>query len=683
MYSIDPHMEVSDQHNPRPDMDDLRRRGHPATFGRFTDACKRHGVWDLVHPILDDSACAWKRWPADRTCDLLLIDGNPDTAMQDFSDWAPLLLPGATVCFHDYGNPHVPKITDHVDKLAAASDIAHVETVGSLYVARVVRPGTKERKQGEPGPRITQTYRPMERIAALETELSHLRHTRSWRWTAPLRRLEALLRGHPRTVTRAPSASPAPGPVAPRLPQTPIVSRMPRPAPAQGLARVAVVITSHNYGHYLPDAIESVLDQSVPAEIVVVDDASSDDTRAVTERYAGNGVRYLRGEWRSVGAARNAGLAATAADHLVFLDADDLLHPHYLRQGLEVLDADPQAAIAFTDHRCFGARQDLLHLGKAFDWRRFDRSNQLHAACMVRRTALVQVGGWSHGVGQHADWVTWRRVLRTGWTAVRSEAMHFYRMHADGSMRSRHYALPYATRTGLLEEPAELFLALSGRAWAWPLTAKFLERQTFPHNQLRLVLLDTSQDPAFGQMVRTWLAGCDYRGHTYLAEIVAPKGIADLPRAQARQEVADACVRIYSRFSRLSTTTLALFLEDDVIPPDDAYPRLVSRFEEDVVSVSGLYHHRGSGRPVAWDWTAEGGAVEAAPGEGVCSVGGTGFGCLALRGEELRHAAFSSGPPTGNYDQNFFRTLTHERNDRALLDRNCLCRHHSDATTWK
>src|ERR1700733_11010259 len=86
---------------------------------------------------------------------------------------------------------------------------------------------------------------------------------------------------------------------------------------------VAVVLPCHNYGHFLPDALESVRGQTRPADtVLVVDDGSTDDTRQVVERH-GDEVGYLRIDSGSPSAARNAGVRAIDTDLVVFLDADD------------------------------------------------------------------------------------------------------------------------------------------------------------------------------------------------------------------------------------------------------------------------------------------------------------------------------------------------------------------------
>jgi glycosyltransferase involved in cell wall biosynthesis len=91
--------------------------------------------------------------------------------------------------------------------------------------------------------------------------------------------------------------------------------------------KISVVIPAWNVEPWVPEAIESVLQQDLPPHevIVVVDDGSTDATADVAGSYTG--VRVLRQGHRGVAAARNAGAAETTGDALLFLDADDALLP--------------------------------------------------------------------------------------------------------------------------------------------------------------------------------------------------------------------------------------------------------------------------------------------------------------------------------------------------------------------
>src|SRR5512134_3905318 len=104
-----------------------------------------------------------------------------------------------------------------------------------------------------------------------------------------------------------------------------------------GDVRVSVVIPAFNVEPWLGGAIASVVDQEpAPAEIIVVDDGSSDDTGVVARRFPR--VTVIRQENRGLAGARNTGAAAATGDALLFLDADDALVPGAIREMASVLD---------------------------------------------------------------------------------------------------------------------------------------------------------------------------------------------------------------------------------------------------------------------------------------------------------------------------------------------------------
>lgn len=117
---------------------------------------------------------------------------------------------------------------------------------------------------------------------------------------------------------------------------------------------VSVVIPAYNGAAYIGQALDSVFAQTRPArEVVVVDDASADDTAArVVERAkaAPVPVRLLRLRENSGGPARpiNAGVAAAAGEFVAVLDQDDVFLPNKLRDQAAALTRHPDAGFAFS-----------------------------------------------------------------------------------------------------------------------------------------------------------------------------------------------------------------------------------------------------------------------------------------------------------------------------------------------
>ena len=115
---------------------------------------------------------------------------------------------------------------------------------------------------------------------------------------------------------------------------------------------VSVVIPTYNRAHFLPAAIDSVLSQTCPpSEVIVVDDASTDDTPTLMQTRYGDcpSVRYIRlEENRGPDFARGLGVQASSAPFLAFLDSDDVWLPHHLETVRRVFMENPDTVAVLT-----------------------------------------------------------------------------------------------------------------------------------------------------------------------------------------------------------------------------------------------------------------------------------------------------------------------------------------------
>lgn len=117
---------------------------------------------------------------------------------------------------------------------------------------------------------------------------------------------------------------------------------------------ISVVIPAYNAGPYIGRAIESVLNQTVlPAEILIVDDGSTDNTIEVVGSY-GNRVRLIEQANAGASAARNAGIEAATGEWIAFLDGDDEWIPEKLERQIELLARHPDLVWAMSNYfTCF------------------------------------------------------------------------------------------------------------------------------------------------------------------------------------------------------------------------------------------------------------------------------------------------------------------------------------------
>src|SRR5262249_30652323 len=116
---------------------------------------------------------------------------------------------------------------------------------------------------------------------------------------------------------------------------------LPRPQAVADLS-LSVVMPTYNRARFIGEALDSLLRQPPPPlEVIVVDDRSTDDTRArVLAHPLGSRLRYeLQPENRGASVARNVGVEIARGEAIVFLDSDDLLEPNHHEAVLQILSA--------------------------------------------------------------------------------------------------------------------------------------------------------------------------------------------------------------------------------------------------------------------------------------------------------------------------------------------------------
>ena len=113
--------------------------------------------------------------------------------------------------------------------------------------------------------------------------------------------------------------------------------------------QVSVIIPSFNAERYLPDAINSLLTQTIKDfEIIVVNDGSTDDTIQVLKKY-GDSIRVINQDNQGESSARNTGIFHSRGDYVSFLDADDISIPHRLEIQSNFLNTHPEIGFVGSD----------------------------------------------------------------------------------------------------------------------------------------------------------------------------------------------------------------------------------------------------------------------------------------------------------------------------------------------
>lgn len=190
-------------------------------------------------------------------------------------------------------------------------------------------------------------------------------------------------------------------------------ARQPRPP-----QRVAVVVPTWNCGNWLGRCLQSLRSQTVAAEIVVVDDASTDATFSVLEEFR-DVVTVVRHARRSgANAARNTGVGAVSADFIAFADADNEYSPQWLEKLLDALCARPDVGVAYCGYTKIhenGVRKPMA--SKPWDLDELWYGNFIDMPSVVRRCAIPKEG-LEEGFRPFDDWRLWLHMASQGWSGA-------------------------------------------------------------------------------------------------------------------------------------------------------------------------------------------------------------------------------------------------------------------------
>lgn len=206
--------------------------------------------------------------------------------------------------------------------------------------------------------------------------------------------------------------------------------------------RVSVVMPAWNCAGTIEKAIDSVLAQDVPLELIVINDQSPDDLDLVMQRYASDPrVRYVKNE-RNLGASgsRNRGVSLAKGGYVAFLDADDWWEKGKLSRQLQLLDAT-QAVLCSTGRELLtpdGMQTGrVIGVPKEITYRKLLHHNCINCSSVVLRTDVAREFRMEHE-DSHEDYILWLRILKKYGRAVAvNEPLLKYRLSSRGKSGSK------------------------------------------------------------------------------------------------------------------------------------------------------------------------------------------------------------------------------------------------------
>ena len=158
--------------------------------------------------------------------------------------------------------------------------------------------------------------------------------------------------------------------------------------------RITCIIPSYNQEQYLLDAIESAISQTVPCEVIVVDDGSTDHSLEYARSYENKGVKVISQVNKGLPSARNTGIMNATGDYILPLDADDMLFETCVEKILKVAE-ETRADVIAPSFKCFGVSNDVVILQPHVIIQDFIGGNRLGYFSAIKKSVLLEVGGYS------------------------------------------------------------------------------------------------------------------------------------------------------------------------------------------------------------------------------------------------------------------------------------------------
>ena len=234
------------------------------------------------------------------------------------------------------------------------------------------------------------------------------------------------------------------------------------------MPKVSVVIPSYNHGRYLERRFESILAQTfTDYEIVFLDDASTDESLKVFEKYRDHPkVRTFLNATNSGSVFKqwNKGVREARGEYVWFAESDDASLPRFLQTMVQRLDAHPNVGLAYAnsvyiDENDFVGgemdpwtrpthperwQQDFVNSGldECRHYLVLRNSIPNASAVVFRRALYEQVGGADEDMQLCGDWATWVKLLLASDVAYVAEPLNLYRVPHAHSVRTQTFRRP-------------------------------------------------------------------------------------------------------------------------------------------------------------------------------------------------------------------------------------------------
>lgn len=195
---------------------------------------------------------------------------------------------------------------------------------------------------------------------------------------------------------------------------------------------ISIIVPCYNQAIFLTDALDSVQAQVYQNwECIIVDDGSPDDTENIALKFCqlDDRYKYLKKENGGLSSARNAGIKAASGSLILPLDADDKIHPDYLKLAVNAFIEDPSLDLVYCKAAFFGEKSGEWLL-KPYSYQALLHNNLIFCAAIFKAEDFANTSGYNEDLKKgFEDWDLWIRMLNPASKVIQlKETLFYYRI---------------------------------------------------------------------------------------------------------------------------------------------------------------------------------------------------------------------------------------------------------------
>lgn len=203
---------------------------------------------------------------------------------------------------------------------------------------------------------------------------------------------------------------------------------------------VSVIIPCYNQAQFLPDTLNSVLEQSYANwECIMVNDGSPDNTEEVAKEWAAKDERfkYYKKENGGLSDTRNFGIRHSKGIYILPLDSDDKISSTYMEEAVQILSSQNKIRVVYGKAEFFGNKSGIWKLPN-FSTKEILFRNIVYCSAFFHKEDYLKTSGYDVNLKTAwEDWDLWLSLLELGCTFYQIPKVHFYyRVRGNSMIRS-------------------------------------------------------------------------------------------------------------------------------------------------------------------------------------------------------------------------------------------------------